>query len=328
MKKYFFIVMIVWMGCRDNADECVIAPDVSNISMTVNYEALSDSITNAPSQEALEDFLKRHPKIMRNFLKGDITDSTFLNYWYTLFNNPSIHELLLDTHKVFGNEEELKSQFEEAFRNLKFYYPEFNAPRIQTVICGLETDMVVKDSTIMIGLDSYLGASAKYRPQVYEYQLSQYTPESIVPSVMLIYGISPATNSINPEDKTVLSDMITYGKAFYFAKHMLPCVADSTLIGYTAPEMKQVRANEDIIWKTLIDNEALYSTEKTDKQHYLEPRPKTYEVGDQCPGRIAQWVGWQIIRAFMDEHKNVSLQELMQMSDAQKLFRDSHYRPG
>jgi hypothetical protein len=63
------------------------------------------------------------------------------------------------------------------------------------------------------------------------------------------------------------------------------------------------------------------------KQKYLGERPKTIEVGEKCPGRIGQWVGWQIVNKYQETHSETALPELMQISDADKLFKESHYKP-
>jgi hypothetical protein len=63
------------------------------------------------------------------------------------------------------------------------------------------------------------------------------------------------------------------------------------------------------------------------KQKYLAERPKTIEVGEKCPGRIAQWVGWEIVKSYMNSHDNVSLPELMDYQNADKLFKESTYKP-
>jgi hypothetical protein len=63
------------------------------------------------------------------------------------------------------------------------------------------------------------------------------------------------------------------------------------------------------------------------KQKYLAERPKTIEVGEKCPGRIAQWVGWQIVNRYIETNPETSLPELMQISDANKLFKESRYKP-
>jgi isoleucyl-tRNA synthetase len=105
----------------------------------------------------------------------------------------------------------LEAEFEEAFANLKYYYPDFTPPKIQTVVSGLDTDLFVSDSLIVVSLDFYLGRGAKYRPKMYEYLLRRYDTNDIVPSCLLIYGISDRFNKTELADKTVLADMIAYG---------------------------------------------------------------------------------------------------------------------
>ena len=111
--------------------------------------------------------------------------------------------------------EELKRQFEKAFINLRYYYPQFKLPRVQTAITGFEgSDLFLSDSLIVVGLDYFLGDKARYRPKMYDYMLRRYNKDFIVPSVVLLTGIDSHFNRINTDDKTVLADMIAYGKAY------------------------------------------------------------------------------------------------------------------
>jgi len=146
----------------------------------------------------------------------------------------------------------------------------------------------------------------------------------VVPSAMLLYGIE---NSADDDDKSVLADMIAYGKAYYFAKHMMPCVPDSVFIGYTQQEIEGARENQDIIWKRLVDDEVFFNTTRQVKQKYISERPKTLEVSDQCPGRIGMWVGWQIVNEYMKKNHEVTLPTLMRMGSAQQIFKASKYKP-
>lgn len=157
--------------------------------------------------------------------------------------------------------------------------------------------------------------------------LRRYTKDFIVPSIMLLTGVDSRFNKIAEEDKTVLAEMIAYGKAYYFAKRMLPCAADSLLIGYTTSEIEGSIEFENLIWSRLIEDQVLFATSHLVKQKFLAERPKTLEVGEECPGRIAQWVGWRIVNAYMERHPAVTLPELMNTSDAQKLFKESGYKP-
>lgn len=329
------VLAAVWLillaaGCTKEQDECVFKPDTSDSKVIITLEQLQDSIVNIKSKDALVAFFSKQP-LIRDYMFRRTEypgDSVFLDELYSRFNNPHFDTLLAETKRVFGDGSILKAEFEAAFSNVKYYYPDFTPPRIQTIITGLDTDMLVTDSLIIISLDFYLGRGAKYRPKnVYNYILRKYDPDDIVPSAMLIYGIDGKFNKTDMNDKTVLADMVAYGKAFYFAKHMLPCTPDSTLIWYTPEEIRGSRANEDLIWARFIESNVLFATSHVVKKDYLGERPVTIQVGEKCPGRIGQWVGWRIVNKYMDSHPDITLPQLMNTANAQQLFKESHYKP-
>jgi hypothetical protein len=330
MKKLFFVYLtfVLW-SCGSNEEKCVFIPDVSSADVSLRFEHYEDSLANFTSKSELAGFLTRQPLIRNEMLnrRAYPDDSVFINEMYKRFTNAGIDTLLMETKRVFGDGSQLESEFSHAFANLRYYYPDFVPPKIKTVITGLDTDLFVSDSLIVVSLDFFLGPDAKYRPKTYDYLMRRYDPDDIVPSCMLIYGISNRFNKTDLKDRTVLADMVAYGKSFYFAKHMLPCTPDSVLIWYNADEIKGARSNEDLIWARFIQDKILFSTNVMDKKNYLGDRPVTIQVGEKCPGRIGQWVGWQIVDEFMKSNPDRSLPDLMSLDNAQAIFKNSNYKP-
>jgi gliding motility-associated lipoprotein GldB len=325
-----FFVVIVFYSCRDQArDECIYAPNAESIVIDLSFESLENELPAITSKKQMVDFFSHHPALRDYFFNRQAypDDSVFINELYQRFTNPYIDTLLLETKKVFGDGQALKEELTAAFANLKYYYPGFKAPRVQTVISGLENDLYWSDSLIVIGLDYYLGKGARFRPNMYDYLLRRYNKNFIVPSILLLYGIDARFNETDMSDRTVLSEMIAYGKAYYFAKHMLPCTPDSVLIGYTAEEIAGARANQDMIWKKMVEDEAFYATSQQMKQRYIAERPKTYEIGDKAPGRLGTWVGWQIVIKYAERNSDLSLPQVMQVKSAREIFTGSRYRP-
>jgi hypothetical protein len=323
-------IVLTLFACQDKErEECAFVPDTDNIEVDLQFESLMDTIPAIQSKVDLVKFFSRHPQLRDNFFSRQEypSDSAFINELVNRFTHPSFDTLLMETHRVFGNGDDLKNQFSAAFKNLKYYYPEFNPPKIQVVISGLETDVMVTDSLIIVGLDYFLGEGAKFRPNMYEYMLKRYHKNFVVPSVILLYGISERYNKTNPADKTVLADMIAYGKAYAFTKHILPCMPDSVLTGYTQKEIEGAFYNEQTIWKRMLEDQVLFGTSHIVKQKYIAERPKTLEVSAQCPGRIGMWVGWQIANKYLNE-AGKKLPDLMIEEEAQKVFRISNYRGG
>jgi hypothetical protein len=334
MKKralFLSLVVLGLAGCGgDGKEECAFVPDTKSISIDLKWESLEDSLPAITSKEQLRGFLTRHPHVRDIFLSAGQypSDTAFINDRFRKFTNPHLDTLVAETHRVFGDASKLKEEFRQAFANLKYYYPDFQPPKIQTIVTGFERDIYVSDSLIVIGLDYYLGAGAKYEIlNLYDYMKRRYHPGFIVPSVMLLYGIDENFNHTNPEDRTMLAEMIGFGKAYYFAKQMTPCTPDSVLIGYTSEEMNGSRANESLIWSRLVEDQVLFSTSVQDKQKFIIERPKTLEVGERCPGRIGQWVGWQMLNQYHEKHPDRTLPQIMKESDAAKMFKESGYKP-
>jgi hypothetical protein len=326
----FLLASLILSSCQNTVqDECVYAPDTKGITIDLQYEALEAQLPAIKTKQDLVDFFSRNVTMRDYFFNRPAypSDSVFINELFNRFSNPHLDTLLIETNTVFGDGTQLKEELALAFTNLKSYYPDFQVPRVQTVITGLESDIFMSDSLIIIGLDYYLGKGARFRPNMYEYMLRRYEKNFIVPSIMLLYGIDGNYNETDLSDRTVLADMITYGKAYYFAKHMMPCVPDSVFIGYTAEEMAGARANQDMIWKKLVEDEAFYSITQQMKQRYIAERPKTYEIGDQAPGRIGTWIGWQIVNKYADKNSDLTLPQLMKVKDAKAIFTESKYKP-
>jgi gliding motility-associated lipoprotein GldB len=332
-KKAFlgsFLMILVLTSCGDyQYNECVVQPAIEN-EVIISIERLEGKLLNVTSREELKSFLTENPIITTYFLKRSSfpNDSVMMDVLLQKFNNPHIDTLQNEIDGVFGDLSTLESELSTAFSNLKYYYPEATIPKVQTVATGLDFDLYISDSLIVIGLDYYLGEGAKFRPiGMYNYILKRYAPEYIVPSIMLLYGITPSFNGTNMKDKTILADMIAYGKSFYFTKHMLPCVPDSVIIWYTNEEIVGSRKNMEIIWTHFVENELLFETNHMIKKKYIDDRPKTYEIGEKAPGRIGTWLGWQIVNKYMEENPDVKFKDMMLMEDAQKLFKNSKFKP-
>jgi hypothetical protein len=88
-----------------------------------------------------------------------------------------------------------------------------------------------------------------------------------------------------------------------------------------------VQYNEQKIWAHLLTKKLLYSTQPFLTQKYIGERPSTPEIGKDAPGRIGAWVGWQIVRAYMQENPSVTLPQLLAETNAQKILTGSKYKP-
>lgn len=323
----FFIFLVSFCWACNTSPDAFERPDVSDISVEVDIIRLERDLFSATSKNEVKSFLEQNKPFAQKFLRLDEYphDSVVANQLYSLIKNPSLDTVYQESQQVFGEMETIRQDFETAFKYIKYYYPDFEAPTIYTIVTGFGNDLFVSDEMIVIGLDYFLGEQAAYRPaQIPNYILRRYTPAHVVPTCMLL--LSQQYNAIDQDDQTMLADMIFYGKSYYFTDFVLPETPDSLLIGYTAEEMNGVQANERVIWEHFLKNELLYESNHMVKKKYLDERPNTLEIGNKAPGRIATWVGWQIVKDYMRRKEDVTLPELMANPNARQILEESKYK--
>jgi uncharacterized protein YjaZ len=101
-------------------------------------------------------------------------------------------------------------------------------------------------------------------------------------------------------------------------------------MSYPKNKMNWCLSNESNIWSYFIENQLLFSTQYQTKQRFIEDAPfsKFYTSFDtDSPGRVGQWIGWRIVNSYMDSHPEISLTDLIKEQDAQKILRESRYKP-
>jgi gliding motility-associated lipoprotein GldB len=320
------VCLAILSGCGRSS--CIPTPDTSDVEIDVTVERLDRQLREARTRADIEALLDAHPAFKQHFLLSDQYphDSVLVHRIAGLLQEPSMDSLFMEAERVFGDFDEMAEQFRTAFKIIKYYYPSFEPPTIKTVVTGMAHDMYVSDDEIIIGLDYYLGNEAKYRPVgIPEYIMKRFQKDYLVPQSMILF--SNQFNATDFRDETALAEMIFYGKAYYFARQVVPCAADSLFTGYTSLETDDINTHEQVIWASLLENEVLYETSQFIKDKFLSERPLTLEIGERCPGRIGRWVGWQIVEEYAEENPEADLADIMQMSDAKEMFRASHYKP-
>lgn len=312
------------LGCRDSSDK---VPDVSSIQVDVAIESLEDSLFACQSVESVGQFLNRYPFLSQVYFP-DLApqDASLAPVLYEHIRNPALRRFKAELDSLYSDKsKQLTKPLEEAFKHITYYYPEFKAPRVVTMVTGfMGSDLYVSDSLIIIGLDYFGGPEATYRPQVYDYQLGRYQKEYLVPSIL--FFMADRYNRMAPGDQTLLADMVGYGKSFEFVKHCAPQTPDSLILGFSEKNLTRTYNSQTQIWAFVVENRLLYEKAGLVKQKYVGERPFTPEIGPDVPGGIGRWLGWRIVSRYMAENTEVTLPQLMNNPNAQQILQQSGYK--
>lgn len=297
--------------------------DSTPADVDVKLVRFDQELMSLQSKEELQAFLNQNPWYSKSLYRAFPDDTSFVNHLYDIISHPGSRAFYQEVDSTFGDLSDLKSQFSLAFGHIKASYPDFRVPTVYTTFTGLENDLFVGDSLVIISLEAFAGPEASYRPDQPGYIQNRYQRQYIVPTVIRLMAGPYIESNAGSE---LLNDMIFFGKSFEFTKAMMPGVADSLIIALPDSSLQGNWYNQDIIWAHFIDNQLLYEQNHRTKEKYIGERPKVPEIGPACPGRVGQWLGWRIIDKFRTENPNVSLQELLKIKDPQEILRKSKYR--
>ncbi len=262
------------------------------------------------------------------FLGTDSIKQQQLIRLYDYITDPVLVDLFEKVEEKYPDNRLLSENILSLISYLKAYNPNAPVPVVYTYISGLDYSQPVMylDSILVISLDMYLGESFDgYRSLgIPKYKRAHFRPEYL--PVDIATEISNSVQPARPEGK-LIERMIHHGKELYFKDALLPNTHDSLKIKYSASQLEWIRASEKMLWSFIIENELLFSGRYSKFKKLLSEGPFTSEFGRTSAPRIAQWVGWQIVRKYMEKNPETSLSELMQMSDAQSILEESGYKP-
>jgi gliding motility-associated lipoprotein GldB len=248
--------------------------------------------------------------------------------WTNKMQNPLWRELYTEVEQKYNNFSPVQSQLEDLFKHIKYYYPQTKTPKIVTLISQMDynTKTIYADSLVLISLELYLGKDHKfYKNEFPDYMKLNFDQNQIAPDLVSSFGLRKVGI---PTDKSLLSLMIYAGKDLYLKDKLLPELTDDVKIGYTKEQITWCQENESYMWRFFIDGNLLYDSDTKLPNRFINPAPfsKFYlEIDNQSPGRVGAWIGWQIVRSYMDNNPT-SLPDMLKM-DAKELFEKSKYKP-
>jgi gliding motility-associated lipoprotein GldB len=329
MRQFIFFIILCFglSACKNKTKDKAV---VENIQVTLPFQRLEEELFHINFREDVQSFFQKYPLVTEKYFDIDSAmakDPETIQSFYEYYSNKFLKEFYLEVKNSFGEIAPLQSQLEDFYKHLKFYYPGSHIPKAYTVITGFNPDkpFFVNDTLLVVSIDFFLGPKAKYRPPYYKYMLDRFEKPYIAPFIAL--AVSLKYNLTDYKDETMLANMVYHGKSLYFSEMMLPELPDSMLIMYTGKDLAGIEENQEVIWGHFIQNKLLFETQPHIIEKYIGERPKVTEVGDKCPGRIGRWLGWQIVRKYMSKHPEITLQQLMNEKDSQKIFRESKYKP-
>lgn len=335
LNKYIFLFLILavtFVSCKQNP----LKVDISNIEKEIEVIRFDEELISLNGKDTLQSWLElssAHPDFFNLFTYriiqiGGINDDHFPELMKGFVTDSMIQEVKAKTDNEFSNYHKLEKQLKKAFKYYSYHFPNKQLPNIYTYVSGFNQSIVTAENIIGISLDKYLGRDCEYYQQLNntpQYKIQNMHKDKILSDVAYAWGITEFDDANSATN--LLGNMVQKGKLMYLVDAMLPTMQDSFKIGYTSSQIEWCEKNEAKMWTYIIEKEMLYSSKRMDIIRYINDAPSTSGFPTESPGRAGVWLGWQIVREYMKKHSEVTLSELMNNKNYQKILNNSGYNP-
>ncbi|HEY5689652.1 MAG TPA: gliding motility lipoprotein GldB [Yeosuana sp.] len=318
MKKtlFFLFLFIVILSCKNEESQ---EQEIHKIPLELKIERF-DQLFGGVNADNLTKLKKDYPFMFSR----KYSDS----FWLAKTKDTLQIKLLQEVSKVFPDMKEQEGEIKSLFQHIKFYFPEFKSPRVITTTSFVDyrNRIIVTDTITLISVDTYLGSGHEFYQGIQKYIRQDFNKNHIVVDLASEYA---KKYIFQGQNKTLLDEMIYFGKQLYFEDKVIPFKTEAERIGYTEAQLDWARANESYVWRYFVERELLFSTDSKLPGRFINPAPfsKFYleEIDSQSPGRLGQYMGWQIVRAYM-ENNDVTLKDML-ITSPEDIFNNSKFKP-
>lgn len=222
-------------------------------------------------------------------------------------SHPDMQSIYSDMEKEYSDFSGYEQRIVESFKYYKYYFPDSLIPNLVTFYSNFNANVFPYGNRVGIGLDMYLGTDnelVKSLPtDIFpQYLKDKMDPRYMVADVMKAWLMNRFFDELQ-EGEDFLSSIITLGKVMYLLDAMLPFEEDHIKFGCSAEQIQWCRFNEQNIWKTIVDEQVLYSKDKAIILQYVSEGPFTKGMPHESPGKVGVWLGWQIVRDYVEQNE-------------------------
>lgn len=291
------------------------------------FEQVLLETPEASLRSELARFRKEYPT---HLLRIDPDDESFMAMVKEFRSDAVAHEVYDTVQRYYADLSWLESDLSKALSKAHDLDAEIVYNKFVTFITNEGYAMRVRadreSRSVTIAIDEYV--TQRMRPYGYFgeplYIVRQCGAEHIVPDCMA--EIVRQHIALPSQEMSLLDYMVAEGKVIYFLKKVLPKTDDTILFRYTKEQMQWMEANEANVWAYFVHNQLLYERDFGRLHNFVDEAPKTNAFHESAP-RTHSYLGWHIVSKYAKKQSKMTLKELLEETDSQRILQESGYRP-
>ena len=315
-----FIILSLFLACSNDPFKISIA----NVKIKLDFLNLDSALRNSTEKEllTLKSKFKRNNSSLLDYTFGYCiggnmqTDSSYINGIRRFYSNNYIQRLERTIQKKQGDFSFEKKELLIAFRRLKAFFPREKTPKtIYFINSSFSASVFSSEKEIAIGVERYLGSNEKVikelpTNQFYTWIKNGMKKEYLSRDVMAGWLM---THYCTETSENYASEMMRWGKILYITQGTLPDLKTNIILRYTNKQFNWALKNEGVFWKYLVENELLFKTDEKTRSNLLNEGPFTGGLPEESPDRLGQFLGWRIVKQYMENH-SISLSQLKKIT--------------
>jgi hypothetical protein len=327
---YVLGIIVMILGCAQSPK----APDVSDSQIPWEVQRFEQDLFSLDTlrlEGALDALNKKYPGFTQDFLYNILGTTPEK----AVTDLPLFLRSYRNWLAAVQSEKEWKPYFEQVREGCKYvhyYFPTYPLPKKLITFIGPVNSYgnVLTADALAVGLQFYMGKDfAWYGSSEGQQLYPPFLSRRFEPAYMPVNCMKNLVDDIFPnksQGRPLVEQMVESGKRVCLLEFFLPKLADTLLTGYTLQQLAACRASEKGIWSFFVQNEMLFSTDPSFTRDYLNEGPGTPALGEQAPGNIGQFCGWQIVKKWMEKQKDITPEQLMK-TPAATIFQEAKYKP-
>ncbi len=332
-----FFALICFFSCTEEKK----IPSVDHINIkieVVRFEKLLFNLDTNAIDSALNQLYSQYPDFYELYFKNVLPlaqDSSKIGAAVKGFiTDQRIKKLYDTTQIVTKNWQKTEKEMETAFKYVKLYVPNFQPPKVYTFLSEYSMQRFLfndnNNDAIGLGLDLFLGNQYPYKnidptnPNFSAYLTRTFNTEHIVSKSLdlIIDNMMP-----NSSGSKLIDIMVHNGKKLFLKQKFLPTTNDTIIFEYSPKQLDWVKNNELEIWAFFADQNLVFESNPTKIAKYVNDSPNAPGMPSEAPGKTANYIGLKIIEAYIKKFPNTTIDQILSMKDAQKIYELSNYKP-
>ncbi len=329
----FCFVVLAAFGCAEPRFDA----DITSVDYEARFIRLDREVFALDTDHPLPRYnalTEEHRSIFGDYVEdimrvGSVENPMTASLLMRFTSAPEWRGLQEHVESVFPDLKPFEAELGRALKRYAVLFGKNELPELAAYNSGFNVGIYPSDDWLGVGLEWYAGSDHKYVKQLPpdlfpQYKRDKMQPEYLVPNALRGWVLYTFRDLADEEN--LLAEMVFAGKAAYITAALLELTDAQRVLNYTEAQKDWCRKNEYDIWKSLVERDLIFIDDPMEINKMMNDGPFTPGMPPESPGGVGKWVGYRMVKQYVDKNPDLSLPALMAEKDYRKILKA--YKPG